>query len=185
MPTGEAFLDFRNRIFGDLAGLRIHLADEQRAEIRVPDLTVAIDHHVVRFDGFARQIVFGDDEMRAAPGGPRQGVQRVAALRPVAEIDAGEPFRRRRACGSRARYRAHGIARAAAEIAPRRADQPLRLQRRAAGIVAGHAVEDLHEFIRVVLRIHDALVAVATVAGEQEFLLLVRARHARSAIRHW
>src|SRR6266581_4956655 len=63
-------------------------------------------------------------------------------------------------------------------IWPKSEYQTLRLRRRAAGIVTGHALENLHEAVGVVRRLHDALERVAAVAVEEEALLLVRARHA-------
>ena len=66
-PDGKSFLDLRNRIFGDLAGLGVDLAHEQRAEVRVPDDAVGVDDHVMGLDGLARQIVFGHDHPCGAP----------------------------------------------------------------------------------------------------------------------
>ena len=45
-----ARLDDRDRILRHLAGLRIHLAEEHLAEVGVPDVAFAIEHHVVRLD---------------------------------------------------------------------------------------------------------------------------------------
>jgi len=57
-------LDHGNRILRHLAGLRVHLAEEHLAEVGVPDLALAIEHHVVRLDQGIRQVVFRDDYAR-------------------------------------------------------------------------------------------------------------------------
>jgi len=57
--------------------------------------------------------------------------------------------------------------------------QPLRMLRRAARIIGGHAREDdVLEGVSVVDRLRDAFERMATGAIEQELLLIVRARHA-------
>jgi hypothetical protein len=57
-----ARLQHRNRIFRDLAGLRIHLAEELLAEVREPDHALFVEGDVVRLDLPARQRIFGDDD---------------------------------------------------------------------------------------------------------------------------
>ena len=160
----EALLGLGDRILRDLAGLGIHLAEEHLAEIGVPDGALAIEHHVMRLDQGIRQIVFGDDHMGGLAGEPRQGLERIAPGVVLAQVDAGEPF-------------GGGLV-GVADRAQRVADQPLRLARRAARIIAAHALEDLRELVGVVGRAHDALDGVAAVAVEQERFLLVGARHA-------
>jgi hypothetical protein len=56
-----------NGIFGGLAGFGIEAPEELLAEARIPGDAVRIDYDVVRLNGLARQIVFGDDDARAAP----------------------------------------------------------------------------------------------------------------------
>ena len=56
----EALLQLGQRDFRVLTGLRIEAAEELLAEIRVPDHATAIENDVMRLDGRARQIVFGD-----------------------------------------------------------------------------------------------------------------------------
>ena len=60
-----------------LAGLGIELADELGAEVRVPGLAVGIDDDVMRHRFFARQIVFGDDDMGGAALRPRQRLELI------------------------------------------------------------------------------------------------------------
>src|SRR5437870_11674257 len=52
---GETGLDHRDRILPDLAGPRVHLAQELLAEMREPDDAVGIDDDIMRLDLFARQ----------------------------------------------------------------------------------------------------------------------------------
>ena len=59
-----ARLENLHLVFGGLARRHVELAEELLAEVRVIDRAVEHDH-VVRLDGFARQVVFGDDDMRA------------------------------------------------------------------------------------------------------------------------
>ena len=105
----------RDRILRHLAGLRIHLAEEHLAEVGVPDVPCAIEHHVVRLNQAIRQVVFGDDHTRGLAGEPRLGLQRERPGLLLAQIDAGEPFR--------------GLPPVAAafDVACRRAGEPLRL----------------------------------------------------------
>ena len=56
----------RNWIFGDLAGFGIESAKKLLAEARIPSDAVGIDHHIVRLNGLARQVVFRNDDARAA-----------------------------------------------------------------------------------------------------------------------
>src|SRR5258708_7243681 len=160
-------LDHRDRILRHLAGLRVHLAEEHLAEVGVPDAALAIEHHVVRLDQRIRQVVLGDDYPGRPARKPRLSLERESPRLLLAQIDAGEPFRGLPAVA------------AALDVANRSAGEALRLQRRAAGVIAGHALENLHEAVGVVRRLHDALDGVAAVAVEQEPLLLVGARHAR------
>src|SRR5207237_6553759 len=85
----------------------------------------------------------------------------------LTQIDAGEPLRRLSAVTT------------AFDIAGCRAGEPLRLQRRAAGIIETHSLDDVEESVRVVRRFHDALQRVTTRAVEQESFLLDRPRNAR------
>ena len=169
-----ARLRHRDRILRHLAGLRIHLAEEHLAEIRVPDVALVIEHHVVRLDQRIRQIVFGDDDMGGFAGEPRQGLERIVPGVLLAQIDAGEPFGGLLCASPRPMI--------CATASP---TSRCGLQRRAAGIIAGHALEHLHEFVGVVGRAHDALERVAAVAVEQKSLLRRRCRACSSAIRHW
>jgi len=158
-----------------LAGVRVHLAEEHLAEVGVPDAAFAIEHHVVRLDQGIGQIVLGDNDPRRSARKPRLGLQREGPRLLLAQVDAGEPFRGLPAVA------------AALDVANRSACEPLRLERRAAGVITGHALENLHEAVGVVRRLHDALDRVAAVAVEQEPLLRVRARHAdiHSALVRW
>jgi hypothetical protein len=92
----------------------------------------------VRLDLLARQIVFGDDHARGAALRPRQCLKRVVPNLILAEIDRGEIVRHRLHAGG------------CAEVTAGIADEPLRVLRCAAGIVASHAVEHLHELVGVV-----------------------------------
>ena len=62
----------RDFVIGHFAGRRIQLADELMAEVRVPDDAVAIHDDVMGLRVFARQIVFGDDDVGGAAGQPRE-----------------------------------------------------------------------------------------------------------------
>ena len=77
----EARLVLGHRIFGDLAGLGIEPAEVLLAEARVPGDAILIDDHVVGFDGFTRQVVFGVDHARGAAARPRHRVELEAPLR--------------------------------------------------------------------------------------------------------
>ena len=87
-----AGLDDRDRILRDLAGLRVHLAEEHLAEIRVPDGALVIEHDIVRLDQLIRQVVLGDDDVGRFAGEPRQRLERPAPRVLLAQIDAGEPL---------------------------------------------------------------------------------------------
>ena len=65
------------RIFRDLAGLGIQLAEELLGEMGEPDHALVIDDDVVRLDLLARQIVFGDDDAGRAAGRARQRLERI------------------------------------------------------------------------------------------------------------
>ena len=120
----------------------------------------------MRLDLPLRQVVFGDDHARRLAGQPRQGLQLPIPLVALAQVDVGEPFR----------DRLH-VAAAVAD-ALEVAVEFLRPLRRAAGIIAGHAVDDRLETVGVVLRAHDAFQRVAADAIEQVLLVLLLARHA-------
>src|SRR5215470_12587642 len=79
-------------------------------------------------------------------------------------IDAGEVLRRCFQVG------------APRQVAFDVTDQPLRMKRGAAGVIAGHALENLQKFGSIMERAHNALQAVATVAAKQYSFLPVRAR---------
>src|SRR3954454_12551468 len=57
-----------DRVFRDLAGLRIHLAEELLAEMRKPDHALFVERDVMRLDLPPRQRVFGDDDAVGAAG---------------------------------------------------------------------------------------------------------------------
>ena len=57
-------LQQRDRVLGDLAGLRIELAEDLFAEARVPRHALRIDDHVVRLARALRQVVLGVDDLR-------------------------------------------------------------------------------------------------------------------------
>jgi hypothetical protein len=120
----------------------------------------------VRLNQGIWQIVFGDDHMRGLARKPRFGLKRESPGWLLAQVDAGEPFRGLPAIA------------AALNISTRGASEPLRLQGSAAGIIEAHPLENLHEFVGVMRRPHDALERVTGSTIEQEAFLLVRARHA-------
>src|SRR5262249_3631677 len=122
----KARLDHGNRIFGNLPGLGIELAQELLAEMAEPDHAVGIDHCIVRLDLLTRQIVLSDDHARGTPGRARQPLELVGPDFLFAQID------RSKVLGERL------DAVEVAEISPRAADQSLRMLRRAARIIAGH-----------------------------------------------
>src|SRR5713101_3222033 len=87
-------LDNGDRILRHLAGLRVHLAEEHLAEVGVPDVALAIEKYVVRLDQGIRQDVFRDGHACGFAGEPRLGPERVSPGLLLAQVDAGEPFRR-------------------------------------------------------------------------------------------
>ena len=168
-----ARLQHRDGEFPDLAGLRVHLAEELLGEVREPDHAVAVEDDIVRLNEPARQVVFGDDDAVGAAGQARQRLERIGP-RLLAQIDRGEILRDHPHVGP------------LAERALRVADEPLRMLRRAAGVIADHPVEDFDELLAVVLRAHDAVEVVAAHAIEQRLLVLIGAREAREpfGVRH-
>src|SRR4030095_15111651 len=99
----RALLQLRRRDLAQLAGFLVELADDLRAEVRVPDRALRVDHHVVRLYRPARQIPFRDDDARRAALGPGEALQLVRPRsRGSALIDGGgelggRPVPRRRA----------------------------------------------------------------------------------------
>ena len=127
--------------------------------------TVAVHHdHVVRLDGRARQIVFGDDDVGAAALHARQGLELVLMLRGRAQIDAGEVLRH--------------LAEALGIGGARLIHAPLRLDRLAHLRIAVHARDHLHELVGVVGRLHDPFERVAAHAIDELELVVVAAGHA-------
>src|SRR5207237_9999118 len=86
-------LDHGYGVLRDLAGFRIHLAEEHLAEVGVPGVALAIEHYVVRLDQRIRQVVFRDDHAGRPAREPRLGLQRVSPGLLLAQVDAREPFR--------------------------------------------------------------------------------------------
>ena len=60
-------LDHRSR-------LCVHLAEHVLAEIGEPHGSSLVENHVVRLDLLARQVVFGDDDLRRPPVGAINGL---------------------------------------------------------------------------------------------------------------
>src|SRR5438034_7107986 len=87
-PSGSraAARESRTRV---LQRLRIESTEELLVELRIPDDAVAIDDHVVRHQGPARKVVFGNDDARALAFDAGQGLQ---VIRPGARalIEGGE-----------------------------------------------------------------------------------------------
>src|SRR5215216_4144548 len=158
-------LEHGQGVFPDLAGLRVHLAEELLGEVGEPDYALLIDDDVMRLDQPARQVVFRDDDAVGAAGEPRQCLELIGPGL-LAQIDGGEIFRRYLHAGP------------LAERAARVADEPLRMLRRAARVVTDHPVEDADELLGVVLRAYDAVQVMAAHAIEQRLLLLIRAGEA-------
>ena len=165
-----ARLEHRQRVFPDLAGLGVHLAEELFGEVGEPDHALIVDDDVMRLDQPARQVVFRDNDAVGATAEPRQRLEWIGPGL-LAQIDGGEIFRGRLHAGP------------LAECAARVADEPLRVLRRAAGIVADHPIEDVDELLGVVVRAHDAVEVVAAHAIEQRLLLLVGAGKAHEPFR--
>ena len=157
----------RHGVFPVRAGLGIELAEKILDEIGIPDIALRVGAHVVRRDGLARQVVFGDDDVGGAALGPRQGLQRVRPGRPAAQIH-------RRQIGGEL---AHQIVMHLALGEPR---LQARL-RRVVGILR-HALEHGEERLGIVGRAHDALEGMAAHAFDQRPLLLRRAGHAHEPL---
>ncbi len=166
--AGLFILQDGDRVIDDLAGLRVHLADELAAEIAVPDLAVLHDD-VVRHGLGARQVVGGDDDARAASLGTRERLQRILPRLVLREIHAGE-----KSGGLLDSFRVDDAA-----VAARAGQKLLRTFRRRARRIGAHARNDLHERFRSVRRGDNALQRVTADAILQERLLIVRTRHAR------
>ena len=163
-PVRRVGLELLDRIFGELERLRIELADEHFAEVRVPDHAVLIDQDVVRLDGCAAHVVLGHDGAGVAAGRARQGLELILPVVDRAQIDGGEILGHLAVLLGRARARLvqHG----------------LRLDRLAHRAVAHHAGDHLRPLVGVVGRAHDALERVAARAVEQHRLLVFGARDA-------
>ena len=73
----------------------IEIAGELRGEIRVPDDAVLIDDHVMRLRFLPRQVVFRIDDVGGAALRARQRLELVVARLGLAQVDLGEPIRRR------------------------------------------------------------------------------------------
>src|SRR5262249_3169829 len=84
---GKVALELGQRKLRDLAGFRIEPTEERFAEARIPGDAGVIDDHVVRLDGLAAEVIFGQHDARGAAGRPRQGLERVAPLWLLAQID--------------------------------------------------------------------------------------------------
>ncbi len=164
-----ALLELGQIDLGDLAGLGIHPADVLLAEVGVPDVAVLADDHVVGLDGIARQIVFGDDHLGGPPGRPRQCLERVSPGGGFAQIDRGQKF---------GAILLGLVACIAAFLEQPFGHALLRPRRHALIGVGAHALLNLHEFVGIMGRPHDALDGVAAHAVEHGILLLRRARHA-------
>ena len=85
-------LELRHGIFLQSAGLGIEFAEEHFAEVGVPDHAVLVDDHVMRLDRGAREIVFGDDDVRGFARGARQRLQVVIPLGHRTQVDRREKF---------------------------------------------------------------------------------------------
>ena len=160
------------------AGLRVEPAEELLAEARIPGDAVSIDDHVMRLDGLAPEIVFGDDDAGGAALGTRQRLELVFPLRRGTQIDAGEEI-------GGAAIDLNALV--AALLHPPFAFAQLRVRRDALVHVALHARQrDFDEFVGGVGRACDALDRMAADAAEHRVLLLIGAREARQpfAVRH-
>ncbi len=166
---GIAGLELGHRDLGKLAGLGIELADILLAEIGVPDGAVTIDDHVMGLHGRLRQVVFGDDDMGAAPGRSRQGLERVVPLRALAQIDGGEIV--------------GDLAVLLGLAGPARIHARHRLDGLALERIVAHAPDGLRPLLGVVRGAHDPLIGVAAVAIQQHRLLLVGAGNAEQPLR--
>ena len=164
---GRTGLEHGNGIVAILAGLRIEFAEEILDKIRIPDVALCVGAHVMRRDGFARQLIFGDDDVGGAAFGPRQRLQFVRPRRTAAQIDGREI----------SGELAHQIV---AYVAFGKPGLHTRL-RRVVGVLR-HALEHGNKRLGVVGRTHDALERVAAHALDQRPLLLGRARHAHEPL---
>src|SRR5262249_56151172 len=97
---------------------------------------------------------------------PRQCLERIVPNLVPAEIDRSQMLRHRLHAGG------------CTEVAAGMPDEPLRMLWRAAGVVAGHAGEHLHELPRVVGGGDDAVEIGTTDAVEQRLLLGIGSREA-------
>src|SRR5256885_16240156 len=79
-----------DRIFDELERLRIELADEHLAEIRVPDLALLVDQHVVGLGRRPDHVVLRDDGAGVAAPGTRQRLQFVRPTVDRGEVDGRE-----------------------------------------------------------------------------------------------
>ena len=133
------------------------------------------DDHVMRLHGLPRQVVFGDDRVRIAPGRPWESLELIIPGFALAQIN------RAHVVGEALLGRQHPIRRIRWPDAHGRAK--LRLERRALARIGAHALDHLHEALGVVARLHDALERVADDAAHQPDLLLVGAGKARHPFR--
>ena len=167
---GEAGLVHRHWILAGLAGLGIEPAQELLAEARIPGDAVGIDDDVMRLDGLARQIIFGDDHAGAAAFRARQRLERVVPLRARAQIDAAEKV-------GHAAIDLHALV--PALFHPALAAPKLRGGRNALVHVALHARQrDVDEIVGLVGRARHPLERVAAHAAQHRVLLLVGAGEA-------
>ena len=156
----------RDRIVRRLPRLRIHLGEELFAEMREPDHAVGIDDDVMGLDLPPRQIVFRDDDLGGAALGARKLLDLERMRRASIQVDAREIFGEFLRDGGRHRR------------TPVLADQPLRLQVRGPGIIAGHPLEHLEEVGFGMPRLENPLQRVAVRAVEHHPFDLVGARRA-------
>src|SRR6202048_1578148 len=87
------FLEFLDRVFGELERLRIELANEHLSEIRVPDVAFLIDQDVMRFGCRPYHIVFGNDGARVPTFRARQRLELVCPMVHRAQIYCGKIVR--------------------------------------------------------------------------------------------
>src|ERR1019366_9494554 len=108
-------------------------------------------------------------------GGPARGtrerLERIVPIRCLAQIDTGKIFRAGHYLGTVA----HHI--------PWSADQSLRVQGRAPIVITRHPIEDLHEFVRIIVGSYNALERMAARASGQKTLLLLRPWNAHDPFR--
>ncbi len=168
---GSPASELLHREFGVLAGLRIELAEELLAEIRVPD--GAVDHdHVMRLDGLRGRSYSVMIDIGAAALDPRQGLELVAPGVALAQIDGGEEFRR--------------LAEPLRIGGARLVDAPLRLDRLAHLRIAVHARGSAARSRRrrsVDFTIRSSVWQLTQLIRLQ--LVVLAAGHARASTRHW